>query len=1263
MKVLSANCRGIQDLKKRTDVITYLKDKNPNIICLQDTHLTKQNLASLKRVWGFECLINGNKTNSRGVAVLLNNNFEYNIERTQVDTEGNLLVLDIKLPSFTLKLINIYGPNIDSPDFFVNIGEILEISTQDYIIVCGDLNLALNQNLDTLNYRHINNPRSKEKLVDIMNNHDLIDIFRFLNPTTKKYTWQQKTFNKKARLDYFIISSTMSNIIQSCTIKPGYRSDHSIIELSIILNTFERGRGTFKLNCKLLKNTDYLNLVNTVIDEEKLKYAVPLYNIENMLNIPDEDFQYIINDGLFYEMIMQRIRGETIKFSSRLKKEENKREKKLIEEIENLNNVSNDNDNQLSEKNKELQELRKIKLEGAMVRSKLEWLSHGEKPTRYFCSLERKNFIDKTVQKLTKNTGEVIYDQKIILHEIKTFYSKLFANRDDDIANINLEEKFKNINYNKLDPQSASHMEGKFKLEEISNALKKMKNNKSPGLDGFPAEFFKVFWNKLRIIVLRAINYSFDSKILPISLRRCIINCLPKGDKPRDNMKNWRPISLLSVTYKIASAALSNRIKPFLDKIISKTQSGFIKGRFIGDTTRLIYDIMDFTENNNIPGLLVLIDFEKAFDSISWKFMYNVLEFMGFGRDFIQWIKIFNSDITAYIIQSGYLSDPLNIERGCRQGDPISVYMFLLCAQILFLLIDINKNIVGIKIGSQEYKLSQFADDTTMLLDGSRRSLEAALNTLEVFGSMSGLKVNTEKTKLVWMGRMKHSKDKIDVGVNLEWGSTKFTLLGVHYSVNLKEMIKLNFELCNLKIKKILKSWSSRDLTPIGRISVVKTFIISKYNHLFQTLPSAGDDFMKNLIRDLYTFIWGEKPDRINRNQVVQDYLNGGLKMVNIENFVLAQKTSWIRRLLINQGPLWVNLFEDTICEVKKLLLLGNLWPVTLAGQVKNEFWKDTLQSWTTVLKKISFDKNKSPWCEPLWYNPLISNGKLFYAYLYEKGIHVIGDIIDRDNKILSLDTIKHKFSIPNLNFLHYFRIKLEVLNYLKNITNPVETYMVYPYIPKYYAILYKNGASSKDLYRLLNEKLKIKKDYQTKWNDKLNLEQNNDNYWSRIFKACFKSVEDPYLKWFQYRIIHKVLGTRYLLGQMGIANSVNCYFCKNSAETISHLFDECPLVSNLWADFQNWIYDKIHYRLFLNSEIKILGYIGYGKDFLPINCLLVSTRNYIFSCSRNQTIPIIRNLIEKCKDIFVEQEYVAKTMGKIECFRACWAFWSPIFT
>ena len=153
------------------------------------------------------------------------------------------------------------------------------------------------------------------------------------------------------------------------------------------------------------------------------------------------------------------------------------------------------------------------------------------------------------------------------------------------------------------------------------------------------------------------------------------------------------------------------------------------------------------------------------------------------------------------------MSKEINIGRGCRQGDPISSYLFLLGAEILTRLILINPDIVGLKIEGFEFKLTQFADDTTLILDGTKHSLQSALNTLEIFGNLSGLKMNREKTKVIWIGSRKHCKDKLNVSAKLEWDNTEFTALGITFSTNLNEIPVLNYNKALQKIRSEINNW------------------------------------------------------------------------------------------------------------------------------------------------------------------------------------------------------------------------------------------------------------------------------------------------------------------------------------------------------------------------------------------------------------------------------------------------------------------------
>ena len=236
--VLSANCQGLRDSKKRADVINYFKETNANIICLQDTHLVTSDIKDFHNVWEDEFYIHGHKTNSRGVAMLFRKNFDFIVTDVTRDTEGNLLQLQFETFNMKINSLNIYGPNSDNPSFFSTVEKAVVKSVVDYNIICGDFNLVLDPVKDCSNYKNINNPRSQKKIHEIIENCDLLDIYRLMHPNDKRFTWRRKNPFKQARLDYFLISNSMIDLVKNCTIKPSYRSDHSSLLLELRFSEF-----------------------------------------------------------------------------------------------------------------------------------------------------------------------------------------------------------------------------------------------------------------------------------------------------------------------------------------------------------------------------------------------------------------------------------------------------------------------------------------------------------------------------------------------------------------------------------------------------------------------------------------------------------------------------------------------------------------------------------------------------------------------------------------------------------------------------------------------------------------------------------------------------------------------------------------------------------------------------------------------------------------------------------------------------------------
>ena len=192
-----------------------------------------------------------------------------------------------------------------------------------------------------------------------------------------------------------------------------------------------------------------------------------------------------------------------------------------------------------------------------------------------------------------------------------------------------------------------------------------MINGKSPGSDGYTVDFYKFFWKDIGPFVFRSLFYGYHSGKFSEFQYQSVITCISKEGKDKQYIGNWRPISLLNTDIKIASAALANRLRPVLPFIISDTQKAFMKDRFMGENTHLLYDLMHYLEENNKTGLLLLVDFEKAFDSIEWLFLKKALNSFNFGPSLCKWFETLYSSASSCVINNGHLSHFFNLERGC----------------------------------------------------------------------------------------------------------------------------------------------------------------------------------------------------------------------------------------------------------------------------------------------------------------------------------------------------------------------------------------------------------------------------------------------------------------------------------------------------------------------------------------------------------------------------------------------------------------------
>ena len=304
------------------------------------------------------------------------------------------------------------------------------------------------------------------------------------------------------------------------------------------------------------------------------------------------------------------------------------------------------------------------RVKGIIIRARARWYEHGERSSKYFLNLEKRNHVKKHIRKLTVNNS-LTTDPCTILLEQKRFYKDLYKSKSTDAEKASAIDDFlSKLRIPKLSENQKQQCEGKITVQEYEAILKSFQENKSPGNDSIPIEFYEKCWTLISEPFLECINESFEKGEMSNTQKQAVITLTENKGKDRCFIENWRPISLLNVDAKIMSKVIAARIKNVLPNIIHHNQSGYVKDKYIGETARSIYDLMDFTDRENMSGFLIFIDFQKAFDTLEWDFLFKCLQFFNFGQYFIHWVKVFYQNIRSCVINNGTVSDNFNLERG-----------------------------------------------------------------------------------------------------------------------------------------------------------------------------------------------------------------------------------------------------------------------------------------------------------------------------------------------------------------------------------------------------------------------------------------------------------------------------------------------------------------------------------------------------------------------------------------------------------------------
>ena len=441
------------------------------------------------------------------------------------------------------------------------------ISAEDNIIIGGDFNCPLNPHLDKKGGIMIPRVNVVSAINELQTNLNLHDIWRVKNPDVRSFTWSQKSPFVFCRLGYWLTSAHLFDHINNVDICPAIKTGHAsvVIEFNMIEQQL-KGPGFWKLNVSLLMNDDYVNA---------MECNIPLWE--------EESKQFFADSKMAWEWIKIKIREFSVDFSKKVARKKKKEESDLLKNYERLKvvhelNPSDDTFYNLEKIKSELELLEERKTEGIIVRARARCHEHGEKSNKHFLSLEKRNHIRKHVRKLNLS-GVITYYPYKILESGKNFYKDLYTSKHPNLNSDESKLFFENGNIPKLSEELYKLCEGKVTIEEITEVLSACKDNKVPGINGLPTEFYKTFWHLLGHSLVETFNAAFDSESLSTSQKQAIITLIDKKDKDKTLLSNWRPISLLNTDVKLLSKALAYRVKKVLPSIIHNNTKWFCGGQ------------------------------------------------------------------------------------------------------------------------------------------------------------------------------------------------------------------------------------------------------------------------------------------------------------------------------------------------------------------------------------------------------------------------------------------------------------------------------------------------------------------------------------------------------------------------------------------------------------------------------------------------------------------------------------------------------------
>lgn len=647
-------------------------------------------------------------------------------------------------------------------------------------------------------------------------------------------------------------------------------------------------------------------------------------------------------------------------------------------------------------------------------KAKIHYDIVNDRNTKFFHSSVKRRRTRNNLNILKLQDGSVTEDQETIQNEFISFYHNLFGHH----------EHTNHLNFDIL--QNGPSLEAddhlvllqRITIEEIKMALYDIGDDKAPGPDGFTSTFFKATWDITGPHLCAAIQEFFEKKRLLKQLNHTIIALVPKTNF-EPGVGDYRPIACCNVVYKIISKIITNRLVPLMPKIISNSQSAFVGDRNITDNIYLAQELVRrYNVHKNQPKCCLKIDLRKAYDTISWSFLKEVLRGLGMPWVVTEWIMQCVTTPSYSLAINGSLHGFFKGQRGIRQGDPISPFLFLMCMEYFHRLFAhyASYNDFHFHCKCKKLKITHlaFADDLMVFTRGDQTSVKITMDTLQEFSDVSGLTINKNKSVVFTTGVYGEELTNLKNLIGFTDGKWPVKYLGI--PLDTKNVLINEYQALINKINEHISAWNAKTLSYAGRLQLIQSVLQGVQCYWLQIFP-IPKSVLKKITSLCRKFLWGSNANPIAWDDVCLPKNESGVGLRDIVAWNKALLTKNLFKIKNNDQSLWASWFKEEILKGK------NLW-----SWVPHHKDSKLLKTLGKIAKKIlesSRDRNEANLQLDKWF--AVGKGTAAaYDFFRVKGEHKVWN-----------NTIWKPFIPPKQSFTAWmaFRGRLATRDNLRRFT------------------------------------------------------------------------------------------------------------------------------------------------------------------------------------------------------------------------------------